>query len=420
MMRRFLLSSLWRRALWVFTAHSVVADSGMAAAAPAWPARAVASAEPLRQIHAGGPSGLLALGAGGTLWALALTGGAPQRIAEGLDPDTPLATGHGRIAARRSDGGLWVSERGAVQAAGKTGLAAHAGLLILPLGIIATVADRDSHRLVRLEPHGSQGWSEVARSAAAVLPDARPLQVDLDGGDGRGGSGGGGGHIVVLGGPDAERYRHGVLGDGVEATRLLYLDRHSLQVMRELSIPAPFVIEDIAARPVLMGTGTGLLTMRSGPSGAQLMLVAADPGRADRLRIEALGDAIGTRNRWLAPTTDGQRWLAVHTPHIGGVLYEYHRVGERLVGRAAGGDFSTHRIGSRELDLAVWLGRWLVVPNQEGRRLRVLDGSSGWAEVASVPLPARVDSSVALPGRQTFAALLSDGSVVIAGVPATR
>ena len=88
MMRRFLLSSLWRRALWVFTAHSVVADSGMAAAAPAWPARAVASAEPLRQIHAGGPSGLLALGAGGTLWALALTGGAPQRIADGLDPDT--------------------------------------------------------------------------------------------------------------------------------------------------------------------------------------------------------------------------------------------------------------------------------------------------------------------------------------------
>ena len=206
-----------------------------------------------------------------------------------------------------------------------------------------------------------------------------------------------------------------MLGDAVEATQLSYLDRHSLQVIRELSMPAPFVIEDIAPRPVPLGQGMGLLTMRSGPAGAQLMLVAADTDRADKLRIEALGDALGTRHRWLAPTTDGHRWMAVHTPHLGGTLYEYRQDGNRLVGRAAAGDVSTHHIGSRELDLSVWLGRNPVVPNQQGRRLRVLDGSAGWVEVASVPLPARVESTVALPGNRTLAALLGDGSVVIAG-----
>lgn len=255
-----------------------------------WHTRVVVSEEPLRQIHAGGPSGLLGLDTGGTLWALSLLGGAPQRFAAGLGADSPLAAGHGRMAAHDADGGLWVWEHGAAHTVKRIGLSAHAGLLILPLGIIATVVTPDGHRLIRLDPSGSSGWSEVARSADLVMPDTRPLQVDLEGrGDG--------GQVVVLGGPDTERYRHGVLGDAIEATRLSYLDRHSLQVIRELLIPAPFVIEDIAPRPVLLGRGTGLLTMRSGPAGAQLMLVAADTVRTDRLRIEALGDTLGTQHR---------------------------------------------------------------------------------------------------------------------------
>ena len=85
----------------------------------------------------------------------------------------------------------------------------------------------------------------VARSQEALLPDARPLQADLDGrGDG--------GHIVVLASPDAQRYRHGVLGDAVEATRVLWLERHGLSVLRALTLPAPHVFEDIAPRPVAL------------------------------------------------------------------------------------------------------------------------------------------------------------------------
>ncbi len=395
----------------MFTLGAALIRDAQAAPALAWALRSVVTEEPLRQIHAAGPTGLLAIGASGALWALSPAGRPAQRLAQGLDPATPLASGHGRIAARSAEGGLWVWERGQAHLARRTGLAVHAGLLILPLAVIGIVADGGSHRLVRLEPDAAQAWSEAARSADAVLPDARPLQADLNA---SGGGDGDAGHIVVLAGPDTARYDHAVLGDAIEATRLLWLERHGLEVMRELTLPAPFVFEDLAPRPVALEHGVGLLTIRSGPAGAQLALVAADPARAGRLRIAALGDGVGGRHRWLAPTTDGRRWLAVHTPHIGGVLHEYRLAGERLERQMVGGDVSIHAIGSRELDLAVWRGPLLVLPSQDGRRLRVLDGSAGWAESASIALPGRVVMTCALAGAQGLAALLEDGRVVCA------
>ena len=387
------------------------AAAAMPPALADWASRSVAAAEPLRQICPGGPSGLLAIGASGALWALSLAGAAPQKLAAGLDPESPLASGHGRIAARHADGGLWLWERGQAQRGRDVVLAPQAGLLILPLAVVgvAVESQASAQRLVRMEPEGGRGWSVVARSTDAVLPDARPLQADLD-------ARGDGGHLVVLAGPDGGRYDHGALGDGIEATRLLWLERHRLQVMRELSLPTPHVFEDIAPRAVALAKGIGLLTVRSGPMGSQLALVTADPTQANRLQVAALGDALGTRHRWLAPTTDGLRLLAVHTPHIGGVLHEYRLAGDRLASRIVARDLSTHRLGSRELDLAVWLGPRLVVPSQNGMRLRVLDASSGWGETDSAALPARLAMTAALPDARGLAALLDDGSVTSVGM----
>ncbi len=382
----------------------------LSAAAPAqaaWAARNIAAEEPLRQIRAGGPSGLLAVGASGALWALSASGAAASRLADGLDPLTPLASGHGRIAARHADGGLGVWQGGAVQRGPRDALAPQAGLLVLPLAVVGVAAG--SHQVLRFEPGASQAWAVVARSAEAVLPDARPLQADLD-------ARGDGGHLVLLAGPDSQRYTHGVLGDGVEATRLLWLERYSLALLRELVLPAPDVLEDIAPRVVALGRGSALLTVRSGPQGSQLGLVAASATQPRQLQWAALGDALGSPNRWLAPSTDGTRMLAVHTPHIGGVLHEYRVEGTRLVGRAVAHNVSTHRIGSRELDLAVWLGPRLVLPQQNGLALRVLDAGAAWAEVATVALPARVAMTAALPGEQGVAALLDDGRVFGVGV----
>ena len=306
---------------------------------------------------------------------------------------------------RAADGGLWIWDGEREQRSAPSLLAPHAGLLSLPLAVIGVSADAGAQHVVRLEPSGGRTWSVVARSADPVLPDARPTQVDLDGS-------GDAGHVAVLAGPDTQRYDHGVLGDAVEATRLLWLERHSLQPMRELALPAPLVFEDIAPRAVALARGAGLLTVRSGPTGAQLVLVTADATHAGRLRVAAAGDALGQRHRWLAPSTDGERLLAVHTPHIGGVLHEYRLQGDRLIGRAVARGVSTHRIGTRELDLAVWLGSKLVLPSQDGLSLRVLDMANGYAESHSASLPAQVAMTLALAGAQGMAALLEDGQVL--------
>jgi len=379
----------------------------------------------MRQLHAGGPSGLLGTGTGGSLWALSLTGEAPLRIADGIDPATPIATGHGRITARMADGGLWVWEDasggGRASTSPQASLSAHAGLLILPLAVLAVVnmgaqqADPFGHRLARFEPDQAGRWREVTRSKDAVLPDARPLQVDFDGrGDG--------GHIAVLAGPDGSRYDHGVLGDAIEATRVLWLERHGLEVLRELSLPAPHVFEDIAPRPVMLPgarSGAGLLTVRSGPDGGQLALLTADPARPRRLRLAALGDTVGGFHRWLAPTTDGHHLAAVHTPHIGGVLHVYQHDGQSLTRRRLVGDVSTHRIGTRETDLAAWLHGLLVLPSQDGRRLRRLNPAADWAELGAMPLPGRATLTTVLADSSALAVLLDDGQVVLVG-PSAR
>ncbi len=373
---------------------------------PAW--RAPGAPEPVAQLAAGGPSGLLAVGVSGSLFALPLDGGAAERLADGIDPATPLAVGHGRIAARRRDGALWVREGGRVGVSGERALAPAAGLLVLPLAVIGVEADGSLHRAVRLEPTGSGAWRRVARSEVGVLPDARPLQADLDGS-------GDGGHVVMLAGPDAERYRHGVLGDAVEATRLVLLERHGLEVMRELVLDAPHVFEDIAPRRVALGSRDALLSVRSGPQGGQLVLVDADPAARGALRIAARGAALGTVNRWMSPTTDGHHWLAVHTPHIGGVLHLYRQDGERLVARALMDGVSNHRIGSRTLDQSAWQGRRLWMPDASGRHLRVVDAQADWRSVAEHALPGRVVALVAPRATGPVVALIEDGSVVLVG-----
>ena len=351
------------------------------------------TATPMAQLHAGGPTGLLGVARDGGVWALSPQQAAPRRIAEGLDPATPLASGHGRIAGRTAGGGLWVLDiaSGRARVQRDAGLAPHAGLLVLPLAVLGVAAA--GHRLVRFEVSADAPWQAVARSQEALLPDARPLQVDLDGrGDG--------GHIVVLAGPDAQRYRHGVLGDAIEATRMLWLERHGLEVLRALELPPPHVFEDIAPRPVALpgqAGAMGLLTVRSGPEGGQLALISADPARPGHLQLAALGETVGGFHRWLAPTTDGRTIAAVHTPHIGGVLHVYRQEAQVLARRRLQADVSTHAIGSRETDLAVWLQGRLLLPSQDGRMLTLVNPAQDWADEGALALPARVVQATRWP-----------------------
>ena len=219
------------------------------------------------------------------------------------------------------------------------------------------------------------------------------------------------GHVAVFGAPSSTRYRHGVLGDAVEPTALLLLERHGLEAMGQLELPAPHVFEDIAPRPVAWRGRRGLLTVRSGPLGAQLVIVARAATAPGRFELAAVGEPIGMPNRWLSPSTDGRRLLAVHTPHLDGVLHRYTLQGERLVGRIIARGFGNHAIGQRDLDVSAWVGRRWVVPARDRRSLVVVDVDEVSAD-GTVALPSPV--TALQPWRRGtdagVVALLQDGS----------
>jgi hypothetical protein len=121
----------------------------------------------------------------------------------------------------------------------------------------------------------------------------------------------------------------------------------------------------------------------------------------------------------MAATTDGRRLLAVHTPHIGGALHEYVREANALRGRRIAGAYSTHALGSRELDLAAWAGGALVLPGQDRRTLHVLAVDT-WSQrsVYALPQPVVATRAWRSGARPGAVALLADGSVVwVAAAP---
>ena len=136
--------------------------------------------EPIVRLQADIDGGLLAVSAKGVLWRFHPDTIAWARLGDGIDRDTPLASGHGRIAARGALGGLWVWEGGRATLSHGVRLAPHAGSWILPFGIIGVAQTAGSAHLVRLEPDNAGGWTETARSVRPVLPDARPFQTDLE------------------------------------------------------------------------------------------------------------------------------------------------------------------------------------------------------------------------------------------------
>ncbi|MES2979943.1 MAG: hypothetical protein V4731_16090 [Pseudomonadota bacterium] len=359
------------------------------------------------------PAGLLAISRGGELWQL--DRGRWNLAGHGLHSASLLAIGDGRVAGRGLDGTLWMLENGRVTTSPNTALAPDAGLLLLEASVLGvTPTPQGGHLLARLERRGG-AWVETARSRDAVLPDARPVLFET-----AAASDVGAGQVAVLGGPSETRYHHGVLGDAVEATSLLLIDRHSLKTLAKLELPDPFVFEDIAPRPVAWRGRPALLTVRSGPLGAQLAVVTLDSALAGRLQLAQLGPSLGQPRRWMSPTTDGKHLCAVHTPHIGGVLHCYEDKGGDLRATRRIGDVSNHVIGRRDLDTSVWLERHWVVPAQDQRRLRFIEvAPGGTAAAPEIELGQAVAGLCRWThtGKPGVAVLLEDGSLVWTAAP---
>ncbi len=179
------------------------------------------------------------------------------------------------------------------------------------------------------------------RLSVNALPDSRILQLDDD-------------RLVLL--VDATtRYAHGVLGDTLEAGGVAVVTvGEDLRVERVISPPGEAVIEGIA--PILadlteMPDLDIVVTESTPEDGARIVAYGPDGSR------RATGPAIGTGNRWrhqLAVTAFGpsgeQELAVVRTPHIGGVTEFYQASNDALEIVATVDGYSSHVIGSRNLD----------------------------------------------------------------------
>jgi hypothetical protein len=247
-------------------------------------------------------------------------------------------------------------------------------------------------------------WKDgrVDRLPLNALPDGRILLDDDD--------------RMLLLGEATDRYGHGVLGDDAEAAKIFLLESApELQVLTSIDIPEPGVVEGIA--PIwadLDGDGEReiIVTLSDADQGARLVVYAETGG------LKAASEPIGRGFRWrhqLAVAAFGPageiELASVLTPHIGGMVQFFRMVDGELRLVAERGGFTSHMLGSRNLDMAVagdfdGDGRVeLVLPDQGRRLLGAIRRTDPGAEVAwEIELEGALSTNLA-------AVTLEDGSL---------
>jgi hypothetical protein len=201
-----------------------------------------------------------------------------------------------------------------------------------------------------------------------------------------------------------DRYRHGVLGDDLEAGRLVVETRSGKRL--QVDLPPRRVFEDLEPRLVDVDGDSRdeIIVVESDKFlGASLAVFGIIDGRLLRL---AATPFLGQPYRWLNPLGvgdfdgDGNLDIAlVATPHIGGKLRLYRFKNSNLSIFAEHAGISTHRMGSTELGLGRVVPATprdqLLVPDQAHRVLMLLEWSPNqWRLVARTELPGQLRSSL--------------------------
>lgn len=198
------------------------------------------------------------------------------------------------------------------------------------------------------------------------------------------------------------RYDHGVLGDAIEASALVVVDRTKKRHRLDLGLDSVF--EDRKPRlGDLDGDGTDeIVTVRSYLDRGAALAVVKLTGHGTEIKGET--PPIGRSHRWLNPAGiadfdgDGRAEVAiVVTPHIGGTLqfWEFQSGRMKLDLQLRG--FSNHSIGSRVQEMSAvadFNGDGVVdlaLPSDDQRSIRIISLAGGAAaEVARIAMPARI------------------------------
>lgn len=225
-----------------------------------------------------------------------------------------------------------------------------------------------------------------------ALPDSRIL-IDKNG------------QLLFLTGP-TNKYSHGILGDVIEATTITLVTTDRVpRVLLTIPIERESVIEEISPLWAdLNGNGKKeiIVTVSNQRQGSRIIVFN------EKGELIAEGPAIGHGYRWrhhiaVAPFgPKGELELAVvRTPHIGGVVEFYRLFQGKLEIIAETDGYSSHRIGSRNLEM-VAAGDFdgdgkieVLIPNNNFTELGGIRRTERGSQVAwHIPVNGRISTNL--------------------------
>ena len=226
----------------------------------------------------------------------------------------------------------------------------------------------------------------------AGLPDSRVLLDDK-------------GRVLLYINPTGV-YDHGVLGDRIEADGLAVVDPETGELLWSAEAKGELVFEGVAPLWVDFnrdGVREVLATASDRAVGARYILFNEGGGEAAR------SEAIGHGYRWrhaiaVGPFGPEGEWelVGVRTPHLRAVVEYFRWEGDQLVEVAELAGYSSHSLGSRNLDQSAAGdfdgdgGVELLVPTEDRSALAAITrGASGAAEEWRLELESNLASNLA-------------------------
>ncbi len=340
---------------------------------------------------------------GGSIWSIVFEDGRVQSIMQLADTIMPIEVQPSRLPAGMPP--LMIIHRGAPRLLSPP---EDASILTHPIVIAGDPANtayvaNNGDLVVNL-------GGEVTRLAVNALPDARILQDEK-------------GRLLLLTGATG-RYAHGVLGDAIEAGSITLVNTNPAAVASVIDV-SPRVVEGVS--PIWVDfDGDGqreiIVTLSDESLGGQIAIYS------ETGEILGKGPEIGRGFRWrhqlvVAPFEPGLPPMLADnlTPHIGGVTEFYtYNVDEGLTLLTGAKGFSSHRIGSRNLDMAI-AGDFdgdgvieLLVPSETGDFLGAFQVRNGFALVSwTIRIPSPLSTNLAavtlLNGKIALAAGFENG-----------